>query len=238
MPNSNKPYTGNWEVFYPNGQIKKRGTFVDGKEDGIQSMWYKNGQKQNESIYKDGLINGLTVTWYENGQKDNEGIRRNSKNEGKLTFWYENGNKKWEQYYKNDMQDGISTSWYENGQKEFETHYKDDKMNGISISWAKDGSERRESYYKNGELIQTPQKPSVEIKSSTCESYSNLAKTVMTARQGGIPMSEVMNTISEITKQLAITAYEKPRFTSDGYKTKSIEDFRDKAYLDCVKAAR
>jgi hypothetical protein len=58
----------------------------------------------------------------------------------------------------------------------------------------------------------------------------------MTARQSGMAMSEVMNMMS--FKQLVIAAYEKPRFSGDEYKTKSIEDFRDKAYLDCIKASR
>jgi antitoxin component YwqK of YwqJK toxin-antitoxin module/dsDNA-binding SOS-regulon protein len=88
-------------------------------------------------------------------------------------------------------------------------------------------------------LSTNSRKSTVDNKNSTCESYSNLAKSVMTARQSGVAMSEVMNTISsEITKQLAIAAYEKPRFSSKEYQKKSIEDFRDKVYLDCVKAAR
>ena len=68
----------------------------------------------------------------------------------------------------------------------------------------------------------------------------------MKARQEGVPMSKLMkhNSQSEnpqlikISNYLLIEAYEKPRFSGDEYKTKSIEDFRDKAYLDCVKAAR
>ena len=270
LPNDNKPYTGEWELFYPNGKIHIRRHFVNGKEEGTQTWWHENGQKHVDGNNKNGEIDGLSNSWYDNGQKKCEGKFINSGLDGKSTCWYSNGHKESELNYKNDKQDGVQTwwyengqkksesrykdgeqngleiRWYENGQKESESSYKDGERNGVEIEWNENGIESRESIWKNGELIQmngklihAPQKTSVQTKNSSCESYSDLAKSVMTARQIGVAMSEVMNTISsENTKQLVIAAYEKPRFTSEGYKTKSIEDFRDKAYLDCIKAAR
>ena len=70
----------------------------------------------------------------------------------------------------------------------------------------------------------------------------------MDARQDGMAMSAIIKIAIgdykanskeyQDAKSLVISAYEKPRFSGSDYKTKSIEDFRDKAYLDCVKAAR
>lgn len=149
--------------------------------------------------------------------------------------------------YKDDEEDGIETFWDENGQKGAETRYKNGKKNGVETFWD-EGRKIKELVWKNDELIEDRLGTSrAKLKNKLCEIDSNFAESIMKFRQNGEPMSKIMKINQDVTQskanresagELIIAAYEKPRFTSEGMKQKSIEDFRDKAYLDCVKAAR
>jgi hypothetical protein len=46
--------------------------YIDGKINGLYTMWYEGGQKWPEGNYVDGKENGLHITWFENGQKRRE----------------------------------------------------------------------------------------------------------------------------------------------------------------------
>jgi len=81
--------------------------------------------------------------------------------------------------------------------------------------------------------VVSPQAPTVE---DLCRGFGNLAAKIMEARQSGVPMADAMD-ISETksTKQMVIQAYEYPRLSSKEYVQRSIENFRDEFYLDCIK---
>lgn len=82
-------------------------------------------------------------------------------------------------------------------------------------------------------------------KLAACNSISSLAETIMKQRQNGAPMSEMMRiageaggAIGKVGEELVIMAYDKPRYTTENYQQRVIEDFRDSAHLECVKQAR
>lgn len=82
-------------------------------------------------------------------------------------------------------------------------------------------------------------------KLAVCNSISSLAETIMKQRQNGAPMSEMMRIAGEaggalgkVGEELVIMAYEKPRYRTENYQQRAIEDFRDSAHLECVKQAR
>lgn len=82
-----------------------------------------------------------------------------------------------------------------------------------------------------------------------CSSISQLAQHIMTARQNGAPMSEMMGIVSkfkiddkrtqavglDILREMVISAYDAPRFSGAKYQARQIQDFRDATYLACVK---
>lgn len=71
---------------------------------------------------------------------------------------------------------------------------------------------------------------------STCGSYSDLAETIMRTRQSGISMKQMLEVpLSKGFENLVIAAFEIPRFSTDAMQKRSIEDFRDSIYLECVK---
>ena len=85
---------GNPEIIYhDNGQMKSKGTFKDGIEDGLHTEWYENGQKSEETTYKDGMLMDWTE-WYGNGQKSEEITYKDGELGGLHIEWYENGQKK------------------------------------------------------------------------------------------------------------------------------------------------
>ena len=55
-------------MFYRNGQKSAEGTYKDGKEDGLFTIWYENGQKQSESTLKNGELIDL-ICWDEDGNE-------------------------------------------------------------------------------------------------------------------------------------------------------------------------
>ena len=73
-----------------------------------------------------------------------------------------------------------------------------------------------------------------------CASVSELAKTTMQGRQGGAPMNKLMETAkgNKLIEELIILAYDSPRYGTESMRAKSIENFRDKAYLECIKEFR
>ena len=115
LPLSDKPYSGDVSKLDNFGKTLLKGTYKNGKKDGLWTWWYENGQKESEGTYKDDKLEGLSTNWYENGQK-----------------WYELTNKDGEF-------DGLYTNWYENGKKRFEGTYKDGELISEKY-WNEDGS--------------------------------------------------------------------------------------------------
>lgn len=77
----------------------------------------------------------------------------------------------------------------------------------------------------------------------SCALQGNLAATIMKNRQHGIPMSQMMEVdtdpkIKDFMDALIIMAYESPRFSTEEMQKRSVDDFRDRAYLSCAKHMR
>ena len=81
-------------------------------------------------------------------------------------------------------------------------------------------------------------------KVQTCKTYSSLAKTIMSARQNGIPMADMMEKVAAMdedpVKNLAslmvTTAYDTNRFSSEEYKQKAVSDFENTFFSSCIKS--
>lgn len=66
----------------------------------------------------------------------------------------------------------------------------------------------------------------------------------MTVRQHGVPIYDAMkivgmddiDAINELSENLVLMAYERPRYSSEENQKNIIGDFRDSAYLMCAKA--
>lgn len=76
-------------------------------------------------------------------------------------------------------------------------------------------------------------------KAEYCATISKLSETVMTTRQRGISLNQMLEVTSEATagdelaKQMILDAFDQPRFSTASLQVRTIEDFRDKWTLIC-----
>ena len=70
-----------------------------------------------------------------------------------------------------------------------------------------------------------------------CANFSGFAEDIMTARQAGVSMAEVIGIVdgNEVVEELVIKAYEKPGYDTESMKQKSVRDYGNFAYLMCAK---
>lgn len=73
-----------------------------------------------------------------------------------------------------------------------------------------------------------------------CDSLHSLSTSLMRARQNGVSMATMMQSIrgrasEEFLRALVIEAYEVPRYSSDEYRGRAVEDFANDQYLTCVR---
>lgn len=251
----------------PSDGKKHETQYKNGERHGKEIKWFNNGQKNYEYNWQNGVLDGLAITWQENGQKEYESNYKNGKENGIKTAWHDNGQKNSEINYKDNKREGLHIVWSENGQKTGEYNYKNDKRDGIQTTWFKNGQKQTEELYRDGNKIKvislfdengnklTPESvtPSrtqpaktitseVKIKpsKSPCDDISDLALQIMRGRQNGTAMSKMMQIAEDnkLIQAMVIAAYEKNRYSTEEVQTKIIEEFRDDAHLQCVKALR
>lgn len=73
----------------------------------------------------------------------------------------------------------------------------------------------------------------------SCQSLSELARTIMADRQKGVSIEELMDGVdSSIEEQMVLSAFEEPRRTTPESRKRTIDDYRDLWHSLCVKAKR
>lgn len=72
-----------------------------------------------------------------------------------------------------------------------------------------------------------------------CAAVGSLAEQIMEARQGGTPMSELMEIAGDgpALRQLVIEAFEISRYSTPRHRERVVEDFRADAELACYRGS-
>ena len=81
-----------------------------------------------------------------------------------------------------------------------------------------------------------------------CQAVSEIAYTIQKARQGGVSMAQLIEIAERsndgtpsgkvavgTVRAMVIRAYEIPRYSSEVFKQRAMEDFRDQEALRCLK---
>lgn len=76
-----------------------------------------------------------------------------------------------------------------------------------------------------------------------CSAISNMAEEIMKARQNGAAMSSLIESVqgveeNHVAERFIMLAYDKSRYHTDRNILRSIEDFKNEAYLECAKSIR
>lgn len=74
-----------------------------------------------------------------------------------------------------------------------------------------------------------------------CRALSNMAEMVMTGRQQGMSVSEMLNSghtdegpFAAVYQETVIAAYRRPRYATASVQQREVESFRDDAYVACL----
>lgn len=87
-------------------------------------------------------------------------------------------------------------------------------------------------------IVAERQKVRSSISASRCNSVSELAEVIMEHRQAGTDMAKIMGTAQEdATRQVIIMAYDSPRFHTERNQQRAVQDFKNDAYLACIKGS-
>ena len=95
---------GSIKGYYPGGELKFEGTFIDGVPDGTTKQFFKNGVLKSMFNCKMGVKNGVHKYYYESGKIKGEEFFKNDKREGPFKTFYENGHPKSKGKFKNDQE--------------------------------------------------------------------------------------------------------------------------------------
>lgn len=140
-----------FEIWHLNGQLKNRGTYKDGKLDGLWEEWDREGTLIKRENYKDGIPHGLQEEWYENGRLERRVHCKNGRMEGLVACWHRNGQQKYLGIYKNNSPHGVFQMWGDDGELWKCESYKNGKPDGLQEELNADGTVTQ-SVYKGGEL--------------------------------------------------------------------------------------
>ena len=77
-----------------------------------------------------------------------------------------------------------------------------------------------------------------------CRSVAGLAEKVMVARQAGVKLSVLLQELettpvdntTPVIREVILGAYEKPRFTTEAYVKRAIEEYRNTWHVNCLRA--
>ncbi|WP_162903183.1 toxin-antitoxin system YwqK family antitoxin [Taibaiella koreensis] len=96
------PQIENVVFYYPDGQVKLKGTTKDGKKEGVSYAYYESGKKRKENNWKNDIQIGKTTEWFENGVIDYKGQLKDGKEDGKWKYYNDiDGKYIYSVYYKN-----------------------------------------------------------------------------------------------------------------------------------------
>ena len=97
---------GPYELYYENGQLKRKTSFKDDKYNGPYEEYFENGQIKIKTSFRLGKYHGPLVMYYKNGQIEAEGNHIEGGYDGIQKKYYENGNLKSSISYQNGKKEG------------------------------------------------------------------------------------------------------------------------------------
>jgi uncharacterized protein len=163
--------------YYPDGRIKKRGTFKDNIPEGISRTYTDDGKVESAEIYKSGIVVGSGIVddnglkqgdwqeFYDTGELKGEGKYVAGQRLGAWKYFYKNGQmEETGTFLKNETPDGEWMWYYENGNKLLEETYINGLRYGIMTEYSDSGTvvakgeyvedlEEGPWYYHEGDIV-------------------------------------------------------------------------------------
>ncbi len=116
---------------YDHGRVLREVSFVNGMIQGMVREFYPSGNVKSEGIFIDNLPNGIHKSYFDNGKVFSEYNYVNGSKEGIQKFFDSDGNLVMQANYKNNLMDGLYQEFFPNGKVETEGKYKEGRKVGI-----------------------------------------------------------------------------------------------------------
>ena len=123
-------WDGNVQIMrFDNGKEYSRGTFLEGKREGVHRFWTKSGSLKIESNWVAGRPEGRWLYFYEDGSREAEGDYRHGVRVGPWETWHRNGNVASRGTYAKGKRDGEWEFFDESGNPDLTRsgRYQDDR---------------------------------------------------------------------------------------------------------------
>lgn len=152
--NYGKPFTGQCETCHMNGKLERRITFVNGKQNGVDTSYYASGCIQSVQSTILGEQNGQWLLYYDssayNAKPMWEMNYQAGEKHGKHIFYTKKGDTtKWENY-NNGLLHGTKRIYYPGSKIKREVDYNNGVMDGYFKEYNRDGIVTLEIIYKEG----------------------------------------------------------------------------------------
>lgn len=130
---------GTWTEYYPNGDERAKGNFVNNRRQGSWMFYYKSGLKEQEGKFEKGSYSGLWKWYYNSGELWKEEEYYNGRREGLYIEYDREGNVLVEGEYFDNEREG-----------EWITRINDHRAEGKYVTGLMDGKWRH--FFDNGTL--------------------------------------------------------------------------------------
>lgn len=146
-----KPYTGKCESCHMNGIVARRITFVDGKENGIDTAFYESGCIQAIRSHIQGTESGSWYFYFDSTQQVAWEMNYYlGEKHGKHVYMKANGDTTKEETYKNGLLHGVKKSFYKDSKIFKEVTYANGVMDGSFKTYNIQGVIIEDLMYKAG----------------------------------------------------------------------------------------
>lgn len=145
------PYTGKCETCHNNGMLERTVSFVNGKEDGIDTTVYQSGCPQVIRSHIQGVRNG-TWTYYYDSTKMMAWEMNYFAGEqhGRSIFFTKKGDTTLSENYNHGLQHGLQKTYFTKSRLQKEVYYTNGQMDGIFKTYNDKGILLQDMFYKMG----------------------------------------------------------------------------------------
>jgi antitoxin component YwqK of YwqJK toxin-antitoxin module len=140
--------SGDWTYYFRKGGIEQQGKFEKGRYRGIWNWYYPNGNKWREEGYFNGKEDGMFVEYDQAGKILTKGDYIGGEKEGE--WIYHVGDHEEKGKYVIGLREGIWRYYYSNGALEYEGSYSQGNPDKRHKYYYPDGTLKEEQYYEMG----------------------------------------------------------------------------------------
>jgi len=143
---------GRWTTWHENGNISSESDFVASAMT-YHAMYFPNGAMRFKGTYSDGRLDGPVSLWHPSGTPQSETEFAMGQRHGKRILWDLEGNVLYSAFYTAGQLDGPAIWWYDNGQKRWATYHKKGQKWGVWTQWTRDGRIIGQSDWEDGIMV-------------------------------------------------------------------------------------